>query len=136
MTEAEHEIIIVDVKQAAADLVSASLNADADRVLSFYRSDAIVIEQGVINPSIADVARAVRAFYENNQVLENALEEMRVKVLSSDAAVLTCYFQFASLDTTGQKQQVRGAWTAVFTHQDGEWKIVVAHQSSPNSSSV
>lgn len=133
MIEAEHAKISEEVKQTATGLVTAALQGDAERVLSFYDGAAVIVEQGQIRASMDEVKQSVRAFYQHNQVLENALEEMRVQVLSSEAAVLTCYFRFASADAAGQKQQMKGAWTAVFVRQKGEWKVVAAHQSAPTA---
>jgi uncharacterized protein (TIGR02246 family) len=133
MIETEYAKISEEVKQTATDLVTAALHGDAERVLGFYESAAVIVEQGQIRASMNEVKQSVRAFYQQNRVLENVLEEMCVQVLSAEAAVLTCYFRFASADAAGQKQQMKGAWTAVFVRQASGWKVIAAHQSAPTA---
>jgi len=131
MTESERNNIIASVKRAATELVQASLRGDAKSVLRCYSPTATVVEQGVISPSFEAVSTEVRAFYETNRVTENEGEEMRVEPLSNDVAVLTGRFRFSATDARGAQQRVRGAWTAVYAWRQGEWKVMVSHQSAP-----
>jgi len=129
----ERNNIIASVKRAATELVQASLRGDAKGVLRCYSPTATVVEQGIISPSFEEVSTAVHAFYKTNRVTENEWEEMLVEPLSNDVAVLTGLFRFAATDDRGVEQRVRGAWTAVYARRQGEWKVMVSHQSAPNS---
>jgi len=51
--------------------------------------------------------------------------------LSPAAAVLTATWAIPHIAPTGRPHVIRGAWTAVFRRQAGEWKIVVEHLSVP-----
>lgn len=77
----------------------------------------------------------IRTFWEtagkNMQGPKWVWEKVDVERLAPDVAVLTATWSIPHVAPTGRPHTIRGAWTAVFRHIDGQWMIVVEHLSTP-----
>jgi ketosteroid isomerase-like protein len=56
-------------------------------------------------------------------------QDMQVRTLGPDAAVVTATFEAMAVDTSDTQTEFRGVWTAVFARSDEGWKIVACHES-------
>ena len=59
------------------------------------------------------------------------VREPRIKVLGPDAAVVSFLFDFESVGTDGQLDSGTQAATYVFERLNGDWKIIIVHESAP-----
>ncbi len=115
------------VKQTASDLLNAK---DAVTALSYYAPGATVVSNGFLYPSFDALATELTAFYGALAEIDLAVwDDMRIDVLSANAAVFTGRFRWSSRDTDGVRTNLQGAWTAVFVRDDDRWKIRVRHES-------
>ena len=114
------------MKQAAWDHLHAS---DAATALSDFAEDAVLVSNAR-RYSSAEWAAVVEEFYGTLQEVHTAeWEEMRVDVMSAEAAAVTAGFRWSSTDTAGLTIDLRGVWTAVYVRENGEWRIRVRHES-------
>lgn len=119
--------IEAEVRQAARDHLRSKTAAEA---LSYYTPDAIVASDGSLYPSFDHFSEDARAFYAMLQRVDLAeWDEMQVRVIGEEAAVLTATFRWSSTDTAGERFDAKGVWTAVFVKHAEGWKIVARHES-------
>lgn len=115
------------VKEAAWQHLKSK---DAAAALSSYEADAILASDGSLYGSFEQFAEDTRTFFDTLSRIELAVwDEMHVQVLNSDAAVLTATVRWSSTDTAGVRMDLKGVWTAVYVHRDGQWKICARHES-------
>lgn len=129
ITEAEVE---AQVRRAIQALIDATLAGDAGRVLAAYRPDTPSIDQGNISARFDEMESDIRYFFDTYRVLENTLDDLRVVVLSENAAVVTARYSHTTLDHRGDQSTHSGAWSAVLARDSYGWKIVAPHQSAPH----
>jgi len=105
---------------------------NTDTILSFYAAgeDLRVAENGMIYPTRDSLAASLRAFWGRPGLTANFTSgPQHVTVLDRDAAVYTGMITGGVRDSAGVETRMVSAWTAVFTHTSGDWKIVAAHLS-------
>jgi ketosteroid isomerase-like protein len=133
ITETEVEL---QVRRAAQSLIDATLAGDVETVLSAYRQDTPFIEQGRIRARFDELEAQIREFFELYRVIEHTLDDIRIVVLSENAAILTARYSYSTLSKVGSRREGSttnlGAWSAVFVSDPSGWRIVVPHQSSPH----
>lgn len=119
--------IVREVRQVAIDHINAP---DAPTALSHYASEARVASLGFLYPSFDSLSADVHSFYDTIERVNIASwDKMHVDVICDEAAVVTATFHWNSTDTSGAVLDLQGAWTAVFTLQEGDWKIRILHES-------
>ena len=121
-------------EEAVADtirsLATVGLCPTPEPYLQLYRKDA---------PFYAAGARFSRS--EHEQLVENNFSESacsnrevkpsepEVDVLGPGAAVASVRLRGTAADSAGETREVHAAKTLVYELQDGEWKVVQAHES-------
>jgi ketosteroid isomerase-like protein len=125
-----------------ASLIAAAYDFETPGTLE--RMNALYAEsRDVVSASAGDIiisADSVRAgitrFWEqagaNMQEARWTWDEVHVKRLGPDAAVLTGLWSLPHIAPDGLPHTIEGAWTAVFERIDGKWKIVHEHLSQPS----
>lgn len=121
--------------EAAYDFGSAGA---VDRMMSLYPPDTAVVSAsgGRITTSADSLRRGIADFWQHAGVnMRNPRwqwDQVHVRRLGPDAAVLTGSWSIPHTAPTGRPHVIRGAWTAVFQRMGGDWFIVHEHLSAPD----
>lgn len=127
LTQTQCDQIKVEVKQAAIDHLNAK---DATTALSHFTENVIAVSNVKIFPTFEALAEDVKAYYNILKEVNLAVwDKMTIKVISIDAALVTAKFRYSFTDTNNEKTDLQGVWTALYTRQNGDWKIQVRHES-------
>ena len=132
-TAALRDTLMQRIEQAydftAADVV--------DRMSALYPDTGRVISAsgGFLTTTADSLRQGLAEFWETAGVNMSDPRwewgDVHVDRLSADAAVLTGTWSIPHMAPTGEPHTIRGAWTAVFRHVDGEWVIIQEHLSVP-----
>jgi ketosteroid isomerase-like protein len=76
----------------------------------------------------ADTVRAHRGMLATSTV---TYDEMFVDVLGADHGVVTATFHWASVDTSGVEQRLRGTYTTLMSRTGDGWKVINVAESFP-----
>lgn len=126
LSDRDVERIENEVRRAALEHLQAR---DAATALGGFTEDAALVSNARWYSAI-EWAEQIEEFYRTLREVHAAeWEEMRVDVVTSDAAVVTAMFRWSSTDTSGDTIDLRGVWTALYVRERGEWKIRVRHES-------
>lgn len=122
---------VAKIEEGVRTATSNHLHAeDAATALSHYLPDATAVSNGFLYPSFESLSADVEAFYETlAEVNFAAWDQMRIDVLSADAAAVTATFRWSSTDTGGSRTDLQGVWSAVWVHEDQRWRILTRHES-------
>ena len=119
--------IEIEVKQTALSHLNAK---DATTALSNYTEDATIASNGFLYPSRQAFSEDIKAFYGSLDRIDLAeWEEIRINVISKNAATFNAKFRWVSTDTSGQKTNFQGIWSALFVRDNECWKIKMRHES-------
>lgn len=108
-----------------------------ERMSALYPDTGRVISAsgGYVMTTADSLRQGLREFWETTGVNMSEARwewgEVHVDRLAEDAAVLTGTWSIPHIAPTGEPHTIRGAWTAVFSRIDGEWKIIQEHLSVP-----
>jgi len=108
-----------------------------ERMSALYPDTGRVISAsaGQITTSPDSLRAGIGAFWRNTgQNMRNARwvwEEAYLDRLTPTAVLLTGSWSIPHIAPTGRPHVIRGAWTALFRHQNGRWMIVTEHLSVP-----
>ena len=117
----------MEVEQAAIDHLRAK---DGHTALSHYTQDAIAVSNTTLFRSLADLAVDVNGYYDALKDVNLATwDELLVSVIDADAALVTGRFNFSFTNTSDERTDLEGIWTALYVRRDGKWKIRVRHES-------
>lgn len=126
VSDRDFERVEGEVRQAALDHLAAR---DAATALSDFTEDAVLVSNARWYTA-SEWADLIEEFYGTMQRVHVAeWEDMRVDVLSIDAAVCTARFRWGSTDTSGVTTSLEGVWTALYVREAEGWKIRVRHES-------
>ena len=127
LTQTLCDQIKAEVKQAAIDHLNAK---DATTALSHFTENVIAVSNVKIFPTFEALAEDVKAYYNILKEVNLAVwDEMTIKVINADAALVTAKFRYSFTDTNNEKTDLQGVWTALYIRQNGDWKIEVRHES-------
>lgn len=119
--------IETEVKQAALSHLNAE---DAATALSDYTEDATIANNGFLYTSKQEFTEDITAFYGSLERIDFAeWEEIRINVVSKNAATFNAKFRWESIDTSDQKMNLQGVWSALFVREGEYWKIKMRHES-------
>lgn len=127
LTQTQCDKIKAEVKQAAIDHLNAK---DAATALSHFTENVIAVSNVKVFPTFEALAEDVKAYYNILKEVNLAVwDEMTIKVINIDAALVTARFRFSFTDTNNEKTDLQGVWTALYIRQNEDWKIEVRHES-------
>ncbi len=127
LTEEQKAAIEEEVRQSADDLGDAWNARDFDQFRSFLADDLRWAISPVPFFTIEDMEPGLRAYMSG--ISETTSEdEMFVRVLGPDAAVVGLTSHETVVDVNGVSSSVRIAGTFVWARIDGVWKLVHGHQ--------
>ena len=127
LTKTQCDQIKTEVKQAAIDHLNAK---DATTALSHFTENVIAVSNVKIFHTFEALAEDVKAYYNILKEVNLAVwDEMTIKVINIDAALVTAKFRYSFTDTNNEKTYLQGVWTALYIRQNEDWKIEVRHES-------
>ena len=116
-----------EVTQAADDHLQAK---DAATALSHFTEDAIAVSNTKLFPSFETLAEDVKVYYNILKEVNLAVwDELFINVINMDTALVTGRFRYSFADTSGEKTNLQGVWTALYIRRNGSWKIQLRHES-------
>jgi ketosteroid isomerase-like protein len=131
LTASEISSIENAVRKAATDHLNAP---DADTALSHYKPDATIISNGMLYETFQLFEKDTRKFYNSLKEVKLAIwDNIRVRVINSELALFTASVRWSSVDKLGSVFELKGVWSAVYCMEEGNWKILLRHESfEPN----
>ena len=127
LTDTLRDRIKAEVKEAAIDHLNSK---DARTALSHYTDDAIAVTNTTLFPSLNELSEDVNAYYNTLKEVNLAVwDEMHINVINIDAALVTATCRFSFTNTSNEKTDLKGVWTALYVRRNGTWKIQVRHES-------
>jgi uncharacterized protein (TIGR02246 family) len=121
------------VLRTNAEMARAAEAVDAERLFTFMldTDKGSVIQNGVFLATREEALRRVKANLSGISKVEYRWNRQHVTVLSADVAILTAAGESIATTTEGQVFTTPFAQTVVFVMREGHWKVLHAHQSSP-----
>ena len=127
LTEEQKAAIEEEVRQTVDDMGDAYSALDFDRFRSFLADDLRWAISLVPFLTMEDIEPALRAYMSG--ISETTSEdELFVRVLGPDAAVVGLTSHETVVDVNGVSSSTRTALTLVWARADGVWKLVHGHQ--------
>ncbi len=127
LTDEQKAAIEEEVRQMQADMGDAYSALDFDRFRSFLADDLRWAFSPAPFLTMEDIEPGIRAVMSG--ISETTSEdEMFVRVLGPDAAVVGLTSHETVVDVNGVSSSVRTAMTLVWARVDGVWKVVHGHQ--------
>jgi ketosteroid isomerase-like protein len=119
------------VREAFDTLVEGIRRADVEAVMSVYwKSPQLVLfnNNGTVTKTWEQVRTNRASSYPNLKDVKLDVRDVRVKLLGTDAALVTCLWT-QSQTVRDQQETATGRLSLVFQKIGGEWKIVHTHTS-------
>jgi len=128
LTEAERAAVADSVAAAMQSYEDAVLALDLERIIGHYAADSQFrfIDNETMY-SYAQLTGHVRQAFPSLRSLEGGFGDVRVHVLSRDAALADAGFLDVFTDTAGAVTRVRGTVTWVWARRPEGWRIVHGH---------
>ena len=147
MTDAERTAIADSLRARIVTAYDLTKPGDAvARMMSLYPPTGNVVSAsgGRLSVSRDSLEAGIRAFWQyvgqNMRDPKWTWDDMRVDVLSRDAAVVTATYHVPHRTPRGEPHTIGGALTVAFQRRDGRWSVVQEHLSdlapSPTSDSA
>jgi hypothetical protein len=132
---ARNDAAIADTVRAESQrMVEAMRARKIDEVLAFYGKRTAYVGNGEIGDWDAIVAAAPPRYATYTRVDCSWPEPFRVDVLGPTVAVVTGVLDCQKADTSGRAWREITARTEVLAPEDGRWRIVAVHESTPPGS--
>jgi hypothetical protein len=132
--EGDSDAVEKAVLEAHHEMNAAAEALDADAFFAFILDEARgpVIQDGRLFSSRAEAFEVVERGFEGVASVERVYESEDVTVISEEAALLTG--KGTSTVTLGDGRRLSGpfAVSLVFVLEDGAWKVLHGHYSTPN----
>jgi len=126
---AEAILALNDVAVQAA----ARVNLDA-MFETLAERDHVIIRNGVLIKNKEEAYLQYQQLFQGLSKVEYHFDQLRAHILSGNAAYITACGE--SVVTTNDQRLFRRpfAQTTIYAREDGEWRVVHTHASSPNRS--
>lgn len=127
LTDTQRDQIKAEIKKAAINHLNSQ---DANTAISHYTDDAIVATNTLLFPSLNDLSKSVKAYYNILKEVNLAVwDNVNIKVINSDTALFFATFRYSFTNTSDEKTDLKGVWTSLFVRQNNDWKIQMRHES-------
>ena len=130
LDEAKKAEITETIKQLTEKIFEAG-SRDLDEMFSYFSDNTITIEHGKIDYSWEEHKKNAREMMANIVEYKFTMDEIEVDVLSADVAILYGFYSYMMKDKSDNAFDGKNAWTWVFNHEEGRWKIRHTHVSAP-----
>ncbi len=125
MTDAERDRIAETILSRTRAFEHAERSRDAERTISFMAPDFFMYNDGIrirYDSIAASIRRTMSAF----KYFEPGFDNVEVRVLGPDAAVVAFTFRDSIVTMSDQIMRFTGPTTLVWERRDGDWLIVYA----------
>ncbi len=130
LTEEQKAEVAAQVDAVRADFWDAWRDWDVDRVISYYLNspDFVWADEGQLFTGWAALNEAVQAGNLESQTI--TFNESRTTVLAADAVHVVEQGTYSVTDTDGVTgPKIAFAFSALWMHRNGEWKVHFSHLS-------
>jgi uncharacterized protein (TIGR02246 family) len=134
LTDAQKDAIAAEVDAIHAENVQAWVDADFDRAMSHFQHspDMLFAFEGGLMRGWDSMYNAWAPMFEGVARQEMTIVETHTVVLARNAVSIMAQGTFAFVDDSGNVGPVSPfALTLVYLLRDGEWKVVLGHESVP-----
>lgn len=133
LTSEEREAIADTVGRLFDEVREATTALDLDRLLGLYRNsdDLMYVAQSRITRSYDAYEQVVHAQFDPVADANLEFSNTYIDVLTRDLAIATATFDFTAVLEGGGTANSTGTYTAVYSLQDGEWKIDYSAHTFP-----
>lgn len=132
LTEDQKAEIAAEVDSVASDWWAAWAAVEFDRGMSFIDAgpEATWTGDGGTVYTVAEMDRAWRPFFTQLQRQDLTFTDSRTVVLAPDIALTIRAVTFVATDTAGNtRPEFSSVETVVWVKQNGEWKVLLGHES-------
>lgn len=136
LTDAEKAQIAEAAREVVDSAFAAIVRVDPPSLMRLFAagSEATFSADGMIVPGHDSIASFFRTALASWRSVDSAsVQNVRVAVLSADAAVVTVNYRERITDAAANRFWNAGAWTSTLARRNGEWKIVDSHASHPRT---
>ncbi len=117
--------IAASVDSATRAFEDAERARDADRVIAHLGPDFYMYNDGLRTDRAATV-ESIRSSLGSFRYFEPGFQNLEVRVLGRDAALVSLTFQDSIVDATGQVLRFRGPTTLIWERRGQDWLITYA----------
>lgn len=124
--------VVAAIDSLLKHAMSGSATGNADQVMTIAEggTDFTFITGDVLLSGLEPVREAFRATYAGIQRQDQVLDQMKVRMVSPDVALLTAVGEGTYTDLAGWTSPPVGlGLTVVFVREGGQWRARHAHQS-------
>ncbi len=128
LTDEQKAAIEEEVRQVGDDMGEAWRALDFDRARSFLADDMDWAIPPMPFTTIEEIEPGARAYISGISEITLEDEDLFIRVLGPDAAVVGSTSHETVVDVNGVSSSTRTALTLVWARADGVWKLVHGHQ--------
>lgn len=125
LSDAERRSMAARVDSLTGAFEAAQRSRDPERTVGFLAPDFYMYVDGV-RSGYDSVAARIRRTLGAMQHVEPGFENVEVRVLGRDAALVSLVFRDSVITASGQTQQSRGPTTLIWERRQDQWRIVYA----------
>jgi ketosteroid isomerase-like protein len=116
----------MSLKDLETKWAAAFQKADAAAIGDILADDFVSINAEGKIMSKADVLSEAK----KSKITKSAVSDMRVRMLSNEAAIVSGVWTGAGTDPSGKKFDTSSRWTDVFVYKNGKWKCVASQSTT------
>ncbi len=125
LTDTERHAIAATVDSVMGAFEEAERNRDPERLIAFLAGDFYMYADGV-RSGYDSVAASMRRNLGTMQHFEPGFDNVEVRVLSRDAALVSLTFRDSVITGAGDLLQFQGPTTLIWQRLEDQWRIVYA----------
>jgi hypothetical protein len=133
ISPAQKKNIEGEILKAQVEMKRAAEKLDADTLYKFVLDvNNVIIENGILKSTWKNAYDTTKQGFQGIKELSYTYNHTNINVISPITAIWTGSGLTNATLTDGRKITIDFAETIVFVLQDGNWKVLHAHRSSPN----
>ena len=125
LTDAERRAIAASVDSVTWALEEAERSRDPERTIAYLAPDFYMYADG-IRTGYDSVTASMRRNLGTMQHFEPGFDNVEVRVLARDAALVSLTFRDSVVTASGDLLQFQGPTTLIWQRLEGQWRIVYA----------
>ncbi len=131
LTDEQRAAIADTVNAANAEAWDAWREVDLDRALSYIHDspDVGFAMEGQVYSGYAEVDSFWRGGFASADRIDITISDLRTMVLTADVVCLVQRGVFSVTDSAGTSPETAFALTTTWVRRDGEWKVLLGHES-------
>ena len=122
---------IMKIKAEVEQAATTHLNTkDLNLALSHFTEDVVAVSNLTFFSSRESLTTDIGEYYKIlKEVNYASWEDVHIHVINESAATFTAKFNYGFTSMDGEITDLKGVWTALFTLDEGIWKIRLRHES-------